>query len=128
MAGSVYGVIGDQDAGPLSHNGIEAEFKLQDTWGVSIDPGYYLSPETLAYLKIGYVRTTALMSATTFGAFEQDVDGYSVGGGLKYAFNENLYGVAEIQQADFERLSGTRGVVTRDISSLTVIVGVGFRF
>jgi hypothetical protein len=41
LAGSVCGVIGDQDAGPLSHNDIEAEFKLQDTWGVSIDPGYY---------------------------------------------------------------------------------------
>ncbi|MBK5914182.1 outer membrane protein [Rhodocyclus purpureus] len=130
LAASAYYTIGDQKAGKVTFNGDSAEFKLKDTWGVSIDPGYYINPQTLAYLKLGYVATKGELSATGAGSDSETFNGYTYGVGLKYAFTPNLYGVAEIQQANFESKSATDGAdrVSLKPNSLTGIIGVGYKF
>lgn len=120
LAGSVYYVIGDQEAGRINN----VDFKGQDTWGISIDPGYYFTPNTLGYVKLGYVQTTGKASGGISG--DETFNGYTYGLGLKYAYTPNLYGVVEIQQAEFQ--DKTIGGTKFEPNGFTAIIGVGYKF
>ena len=120
LAGSAYYVIGDQEAGRINN----VDFKGQDTWGISIDPGYYFTPKTLGYVKLGYIQTTGKASGGISG--DETFNGYAYGLGLKYAYTPNLYGVVEVQQAEFE--DKTIGGVKFEPNGFTAIVGVGYKF
>jgi opacity protein-like surface antigen len=143
LAGSVFYTIGGQKAGEYrTYNSNpwnqSLEFKLKNTWGISIEPGYNLNGSALVYAKLGYVETKgdASASGSNFnGSAEETLRGYSYGAGVKYKLSPNLFAVAEIQQSNFKEKpfnSSNAGESSVSISfkpnSLTGVVGIGYKF
>lgn len=137
LAASVSYTLGDQKAGSFVDNGYQSSvyLKLQNTWHVSIEPGFNLNQSTLLYASLGYVGTTAnFIEYDTQGIFpwKQRLNGYSLGAGLKYKFTPNIYGMASIRQTNLQSGAVDFGGVYPQASfkpnSLDGIVGVGYKF
>ncbi|HKT76206.1 MAG TPA: outer membrane beta-barrel protein [Sphingobium sp.] len=79
----------------------------------SVRLGYILTPQVLAFGKVGYA-STRIEVAGTGAAFE----GVRFGGGVEFAVTGNTYISAEYQRTEYEN-NGSRDAG---------VVGVGFRF
>ncbi len=130
LAASAYYVLGDQDAmeaifgAPYAANAVNA--KLKNTRGISIEPGVYLDPSTLIYLKLGYMSTTRTLYTSLSGSRDDSFYGRIVGLGARYAFTPVIYGIAEAQQGQLRALT-IDGVETRP-NSQTIFLGMGYKF
>lgn len=81
----------------------------------SLRLGYILTPQVLAFGKVGYASTRFEGSNSNDGFA---LEGVRFGGGLEYAFNGNAYISAEYQRTEYEN-NGSRDAG---------VVGIGFRF
>ncbi|WP_449474259.1 outer membrane protein [Sphingobium chungangianum] len=81
----------------------------------SVRLGYVLTPQVLAFGKVGYASTRIETAGVGGAAFE----GVRFGGGLEYAITGNTYISAEYQRTEYEA-----GIGGRDAG----VVGIGFRF
>ncbi|MEA3390876.1 porin family protein [Sphingobium sp. CCH11-B1] len=80
----------------------------------SLRAGYVVTPQILAFGKVGY--TNARIEA---GAAHTSLEGVRYGGGLEYAVTPRTYISAEYQRSEYEDNFGGRDAA---------IVGVGYRF
>lgn len=112
----VYGVDAGIDApvGDRFTVGVEAFSTnlLEDTRtiGVAGRLGYAVTEDALVFARGGY--------ANYRDAFNQDLDGLTVGGGLEYAINSNVYTRVEYRYSDLDQNVGSHGA----------LLGVGLRF
>ena len=137
LAASVSYTLGDHKAGSFVDNGYQSSvyLKLRNTWHVSVEPGFNLNESTLLYATLGYSGTTAnYIEYDTKGTFpwEQRLNGYSFGVGLKYKFTPNIYGMAGIRQTNFQSreidFGGVYPPASFQPNSLDGMVGVGYKF
>jgi len=138
LAGNVFYVIGNQSAGNVSNttNGVvisdpslpitqnlSGSYKLKNTWGISLEPGYYISKNLLGYLKFAYVSSTAngsfscyasdgacLTGPDTFSAnssynINKTINGVGYGFGGKYHITQNVYGALDFLYVDYSKVS-----------------------
>lgn len=130
LAASAYYVLDDQDAMEASFStpyGVNAvNSKLKNTRGISIEPGVYLNPSTLIYLKLGYISATRTLNTSLLGSRDDSFHGSTVGLGAKYAFTPAIYGIAEAQQGQFRALT-MDGVAIKP-NSQTIFLGTGYKF
>ena len=93
------------------------DLKLKNIWGISIEPGYSFSDDSLGYLKLGWAQ--ASMSYDTAGinvipsANFGSTNGFLYGVGYKHALNKNLYIGFEAYQILFASKSVTGDGVLR---------------
>ncbi len=120
LAANVFYIGGNQVAGnannlTTSKSGLTVEtltgtYKLQNTWGVSLEPGYYFSPGVLGYFKLAYVGSTLSAGFTCHATDNQcrspygqvgntssfnrsnNIEGIGLGVGAKFAITEHIYG------------------------------------
>lgn len=119
-----YNISGDS-AGSL--NGLD-EFgqfqlnnKLKNIWGISVEPGYSFSNDSLGYLKLGWAQG---QNSWTFND-ESNSDEFSLGTangflygiGYKHSINKNVYVGVEVYQIAFSSQSRT---ITGDGESFTL--------
>lgn len=139
LAASAFGNVGDQSSGRVSlDDGIAGAntytFEQKNSWGIGIEPGIHLSPSTLAYLKLGYARTTGRTLEVFRGTpwrYDAKYEGWMLGVGFKHRLSEHLYGFGELVRTDYRsaRFTETDGSSFRvKPAALTGIVGVGYRF
>jgi hypothetical protein len=101
------------------------KYKLQNTWGISIEPGYYFSKDILGYLKFAYVSSTLNSSFTcntsdnyclspggSFGAnaafsTNKTTNGIGYGIGGKYQITKNIYGALDFMYVDYSKVNQT---------------------
>lgn len=151
IAGNVFYNIGNQKSGGYSHTSIASStvtenisqnFKLKNTWGVSIEPGYYLGRESLGYLKVSYLNSTLNYGATyqmningtpdttSTQSGQKSMNGIGFGLGLKQGLTENLFAFAEYQYVQYGKSSDV--LFSSDISYKPNQnygwFGVGYRF
>jgi len=81
----------------------------------SVRLGYVLTPQVLAFGKVGYASTRFEASNSNNGVA---LEGVRFGGGLEYAVTGNAYISAEYQRTEYEN-NGSRDAG---------VVGIGFRF
>jgi hypothetical protein len=134
LAGNVFYVIGNQSAGnsnmttissgPITET-LTGKYKLQNTWGISIEPGYYFSKNILGYLKFAYVSST-LNSSFTCNADDNNclspggslgenaafttnktINGIGYGIGGKYQITKDIYGALDFLYVDYSKASQT---------------------
>lgn len=138
LASNVFYVIGNQSAGNVSNttNGVvtvdpslsatqnlSGSYKLKNTWGISVEPGYYVSKNLLGYLKFAYVSSTANGSFscstsdsaclsgpytyTTNSSFSSNktINGVGYGFGGKYQITQNVYGALDFLYVDYSKIS-----------------------
>ena len=112
----VYGVDAGVDfpVGDRVTLGVEAfstnMFEETRTIGASARMGYAVSDNALLFARAGY--------ANYQDVFSRELDGLTVGGGVEFAINQNLYTKVEYRYSDFESNVGNHGA----------LVGLGLRF
>lgn len=130
LGGNIFYVIGDQSAGNVSNyfppsGGISetlaGKYKLQNTWGISLEPGYYFTKNILGYLKFAYVSSTLNSSfscaasdslcltpggstgATSSFSTNKTINGIGYGIGGKYQITKNVYGALDFLYVDYTK-------------------------
>ena len=102
LATNLFYNFGKHDSGYLTG----LEFKTKDIWGVSFEPGYYFSENTLGYAKIGYAKSTMTFSQYGYSSYSfPSSDGLLFGVGLKQLLTDKIYLGAEAYRINFKATS-----------------------
>ncbi len=101
IATNIFYAFGNDDAGQwVSEN---YKWKINDIWGVSLEPGYYLNDDGLGYLKLGYASASSEYQHTASNADYGNTDGFLYGVGFKQFLTNNMYIGLETFQIDFSK-------------------------
>lgn len=155
LAGGLFYVIGNQSAGSdgFSKSGRSGSntatlsggqnFSLQNSWGINVEPGYYVTDSTLGYLKFSWFNSTVNASsniganwniggtagsASANSTTNNTVNGAGFGIGAKQMFSNNIYGYLEYQYVTYGSVTdGTVGASYKPSQNYGM-VGVGYKF
>lgn len=154
IAANVFYNIGNQDAGSNSYsltgsNGYltaNQSFTLKNSWGVSLEPGMYLTDKTLGYLKLSYynaslnynssfnarVYSPSYSESGTYSS-SSSMNGIGYGIGAKQMFTDNIYGFLEYQYVQYDTwtdsgLFGSGYSTSYKPNQNYGWVGVGYKF
>lgn len=138
LAASLFHHAGSDDAGAIdyipSYSDHLDHWKLDKIWGISLEPGYYLSDHTLAYLKLGYANARATYEGSYLSHPTQNgrSHGLLYGVGFKQLVSDNIYVGAEAYQILFEDKSWPANGIdpaARNKPSMNYVGAmVGYRF
>jgi hypothetical protein len=115
LAASAFGTFGDSHAGEYSYLGgpSSLQYTLTPRWGVAVEPGYYLGPTTLGYIKLGYARATGRMNFTgLIDAGFESAGGPLVGVGFKQMLTDRAYVGLEVYRVDYGKTSSTNTILS----------------
>jgi opacity protein-like surface antigen len=105
--------------------------KTKNNIGFSIEPGYYLNKDTLAYVKLGYARLDSKLDSSVSGTTSNTtLDGFVWGAGAKYHIDKNLFVGAEVVEYNYGNNSVTLGgtSTTYKTNQTTGLINVGYQF
>lgn len=134
LAANVFYVIGNQSGGSVNSTTtgvtntmstvtetLSGKYKLQNTWGISLEPGYYFTKDVLGYLKFAYVSSTLNSSfscaasdslcltadgnsdAMSSFSTNKTINGIGYGIGGKYQITKNIYGALDFLYVDYTK-------------------------
>jgi len=147
LAANIFYMIGNQDAGNQTYNtqylsvpiSVTNSVKLENTWGISLEPGYYVTDTTLGYLKFSWFNSTlksspsiSALGATDTGNYSSNINGAGFGIGAKQMFTNNLYGFLEYQyvtygSTSFNTADGGTSISAKPSQNYGM-VGLGYKF
>ncbi len=147
LAANIFYMIGNQDAGSQTYNtrylsvpiSVSNTVKLENTWGISLEPGYYATDKTLGYLKFSWFNSTlksspsiSALGATDTGNYSSNVNGAGFGIGAKQMITNNLYGFLEYQyvtygSTNFNTTDGGVSISAKPSQNYGM-VGLGYKF
>jgi opacity protein-like surface antigen len=108
------------------------DFKGRRTVGLTIEPGVNINQNSLVYAKLGVTQMRGRMDDVGYEIANRTHNGFSVGAGFKYKFTQNIYGMVEIMQTNFNRKTyfdwGPDNNLGTKPKTLTGIVGIGYTF
>ncbi len=115
----------------MEQSGSSTSVDVKNTWGFSIEPGYYVAADCLVYGKIGYARTSSVYATnggtiTDFGSSGGVVYGF----GTKHFVTDNVFVGLESYRISFLDKKGS-GAYTGFSNKLTYTqagINVGYRF
>ena len=107
IATSVFYQFGSERAGSIQPDDL-ALIKIKNLWGISLEPGYYISDDTLAYLKLGYAQASSNLKiygggAESFGTSR----GFLYGAGLKHSISKDFFLGVEAYQINLGNAPGS---------------------
>ncbi len=138
LSGSVLAVIGRVSSGTIFGEDFSGpwkdDFNLRRMWGISVEPGIYLAPKTLAYTKVSFMRARGSNTydydlGRDIGSASHNHSGIGLGFGLRQGYGTNMDLVFEVQQTQFS--SAEYWEDARESyrpSVLTIGLGVAVRF
>ncbi|WP_439114096.1 outer membrane protein [Hydrogenophaga sp.] len=149
LGGGVFSMLGTQNSGSLQSfaeddpvnqvggtGGLWSDrFDLKNVWGISVEPGLNLNESTLVYAKFSYVRAKGTnvynypQDADQLGSASRNHSGMGVGAGVKFKLSDNLYGMVEVEQVNFNTKSYyTDATETYKPRLVKGTIGIGYRF
>lgn len=148
LAANVFYVIGNQNAGnggngAVFNDGFQNIYEsfsssrtLKNTYGISVEPGFNFTPNTLGYFKLAWVNSQQNMIATyTIGdgqsSFNQTrtVNGFGYGVGLKQMLTGNIYLAIDAIGVSYSSASyGGNGSIKSQPSQVMGFASVGYKF
>jgi outer membrane immunogenic protein len=121
-------VAANNNAGTLSYN-------IKNLYSVTINPGYVIDKDRLAYAKVGYTGATIGLSGGGIPYNSVNLTGYTLGLGYKQMVTESLYMLGEVNYASYGSKtasattdSGTALSQPVKGTGLDFLVGIGYRF
>lgn len=119
--------------------------KLNNTWGIAIEPGYYFGKDTLGYAKLAWVNSNlsanaawsgnavdtmsgATMSMSDSQNFSSNINGFGYGLGVKQKITDNWYAKAEVFGVSYGTASFGEGGLTAKPNQVFANIGVGYTF
>lgn len=104
-----------------------AKYKLKNAYSIYFEPGFNVSPATLAYFKLSYEAASANYEATGTSD-SKSIEGAGLGVGLRAMLSKNAYLQAEARQMQYN--SARFAVPGVDFKSAATYgtIGVGYKF
>ena len=145
IGGTVFGVEGeylqseaqtDYDTAGFENFGVGNLEAGRDLYA-GVRAGVLVTPQTLAYGKVGYTNARYNVLATdntTDVDTDIDLDGWRVGGGIEHALSTNMFVKGEYRYSNYERgeVRSPSGIESDrfdiDADRHQVLLGVGLRF
>ena len=164
LAANLFYVIGNQKAGSNSSTGqgqwsdgtpvsdsMNGNYKLQNTWGISVEPGWNFTENTLGYLKLAWVISEAKSNATYTGvptvgttgyanvSGSKTINGFGYGIGAKHLLTKNIYVGVDLMGVTYgnsfkDTINQTNGssagqsVLSNKFSQFMGFASVGYKF
>lgn len=110
------------------------KYQIKDVWSVTVNPGYVIDKDKLAYAKVGMTGNTMGINGGTANYQTVNFTGYVLGLGYKQLVTKSVYFLGEVNYAGISTKSATiqtsRGPLTGNVggSGVDVMVGVGYKF
>lgn len=148
LAANLFYVIGNQKAGSKSsyttfntNQGTEdysqsGNFKLQNTWGISVEPGWNFTESTLGYFKLAWVNSDYKASIAESGSLVDDpgtsnyskqVNGFGYGIGMKHLLTENVFLGVDVLGVSYQSMKQTDIVNARPTQWMG-FASIGYKF
>jgi hypothetical protein len=89
------------------------QYTLTPRWGVAVEPGYYLGPTSLGYLKLGYARAAGRLETPGLidSGFES-TGGPLIGVGFKQMLSERAYLGLEVYRVNYAKTSSNNSLLS----------------
>lgn len=114
-----------EDSKELFDSGLDLDTKVSNVATVFVRAGYDMG-QWMPYVLAGYSWADGRASIDGIGSEKVSLDGYTVGLGAEYMFNDRWSGFAEYNYTDFGDVEKTDGQVEADLSRINL--GVNYRF
>ena len=110
------------------------KYQIKDVWSVTVNPGYVIDKDKLAYAKVGMTGNTMGINGGTANYQTVNFTGYVLGLGYKQLVTKSIYVLGEVNYAGISSKTATiqtnNGPLTGNVggSGADVMVGVGYKF
>lgn len=110
------------------------KYQIKDVWSVTVNPGYVIDKDKLAYAKVGMTGNTMGINGGTANYQTYNFTGYVLGLGYKQMVTQSVYFLGEVNYAGISSKTATiqtsNGPITGNVggSGVDVLVGVGYKF
>lgn len=111
-----------------------ATYQFKNVYSVTVNPGYAIDKDKLAYMMLGYTGATVGLSSPDIPYNTVNLTGYVVGLGYKQMVTQSLYMLGEVKYASYGQktasIAGSGVTLSNSISAngAELLVGVGYRF
>jgi len=112
-----------------------ASYQMKNVYSVTVNPGYAIDKDKLAYLMLGYTGATVALSTPAIPYNTVNLTGYTVGLGYKQMVTQSLYMLGEFKYASYGQKTASATAygavpISQPVSAngAEVLVGVGYRF
>ena len=120
---------------PANNNAGVLSYNVKNLYSITINPGYVIDKDRLAYAKIGYTGATIGLSGGGIPYNTVNLTGLSLGLGYKQMVTSSLYMLGEINYATYGSKTATATAdsgtaISQPVkgTGLDFLVGVGYRF
>lgn len=145
LAANMFYVIGDQKAGQKNASYANStgfwqrqslDTKLQNTFGISVEPGWNFSSETLGYAKLAWVNTRMNFNSSYADSYSTNnanethqatVNGFGYGLGAKHLFTKNIYGAVDLMGVSYKSYTTPAGASIRPTQFMG-FASIGYKF
>jgi opacity protein-like surface antigen len=124
-------MIGTVTSNTAQVGGINTNVKWKNQFQIGLQPGYFLTKESVVYLKAGYSHVTVeLNGANAAGQFSNDqgFSGPGIGLGLKTQFESNWIIFVDAQQVYFKSKNFSAGGAGIDVKPKMTMATFGFGY
>ena len=157
LAANIFYVIGNQKAGSNSTNwagtddngtamnkSLNGNYKLQNTWGISVEPGWNFTESTLGYVKLAWVNSQAKSNvdytdSNSVGVVDtvngsKNINGFGYGLGVKHLVTKNIYVGVDLMGVTYGNsftnsvASDNSSFVKNKFSQFMGFASVGYKF
>lgn len=110
------------------------KYQIKDVWSVTLNPGYAIDKDKLAYAKVGMTGNTMGINGGTANYQTVNFTGYVLGLGYKQLVTKSIYVLGEVNYAGISSKTATiqtsGGPLSGNVggSGVDVMVGVGYKF
>lgn len=110
------------------------KYQIKDVWSVTLNPGYAIDKDKLAYAKVGMTGNTMGINGQTANYQTVNFTGYVLGLGYKQLVTKSIYVLGEVNYAGISSKTATiqtsSGPLSGNVggSGVDVLVGVGYKF
>jgi outer membrane immunogenic protein len=120
---------------PADNNAAAISYNIKNLYSITINPGYVIDKDRLAYAKVGYTGATIGLSGTGIPYNSVNLTGYTLGLGYKQMVTSSLYMLGEVNYASYGSKTATTTAsdgtaINQPVkgTGLDFLVGVGYRF
>lgn len=148
LAANVFYIIGNQNAGAPSNtvsgangsNSANMQSTFSNSFGIAVEPGYYVTEKTLGYAKLAWVHAegayssrssiTTLVPPRTIpesAATNKSLNGFGYGFGFKQSITQDIYLGLDIMGVAYNSSKTSRGATIQPEQFLGFL-SVGYQF
>ena len=110
------------------------KYQIKDVWSVTVNPGYVIDKDKLAYAKVGMTGNTMGINGGTANYQTYNFTGYVLGLGYKQMVTQSVYVLGDVNYAGISSKTATiqtsSGPLSGNVggSGVDVMVGLGYKF